>query len=261
MLASKIDISPDAKTFTFRLRDGVKFQNGKVMTSADVVASFERYRRVSPNAKVFTDVESYSAPDPSTFVVKLNKPNAVFVDILKSPVYPFEILPVEEKDKAPREIDIIGTGPYKLGEWVKDSHLVLKRFDGYTPNEKYKGLDGFARQSDGLSRYDPLQFRARSQCARRRAAGRRGRCGRRHSTGPREAVRRQSRHRGADDHSILHAGLCREHAAGSDQEIRLCGRRSRPSSMRTTSPPPWGSSTSSITRSSIRSARIIRATR
>jgi peptide/nickel transport system substrate-binding protein len=144
MLASKVDISDDAKTFTFTMRDGVKFQNGTVMTSADVVASFERYRRVSPNAAVFTDVDSYSAPDPSTFVVKLSKPNAVFVDILKSPVYPFVILPAEEKDKGPREIDIIGTGPFKLGEWVKDSHLVLKRFDDYTPNNNYPGPDGFA---------------------------------------------------------------------------------------------------------------------
>src|ERR1700722_3332285 len=64
MLAAKIDVSPDAKTLTFKLRDGVKFQNGKVRTSVDVVASFERYRRVSPNATVFTDVESYSALDP-----------------------------------------------------------------------------------------------------------------------------------------------------------------------------------------------------
>ncbi len=84
--ASKVDISPDAKTFTFHLRDGVKFQNGKTMTSGDVIASFERYRRVSPNAKVFTDVESATAPDASTFIVKLGKPNAVFVDVLKSPV-------------------------------------------------------------------------------------------------------------------------------------------------------------------------------
>jgi peptide/nickel transport system substrate-binding protein len=143
-LASKVDISPDAKTFTFTLRDGVKFQNGKTMTSADVLASFERYRRVSPNAAVFTDVASATAPDAATFVVTLNKPNAVFVDILKSPVYPFMILPAEEKDKAPRAIDIIGTGPFKLKEWVKDSHLVLERFDDYTQNQNYQGLDGFA---------------------------------------------------------------------------------------------------------------------
>jgi peptide/nickel transport system substrate-binding protein len=144
MLASKVDISPDAKTFTFKLRGGVNFQNGKVMTSADVLASFERYRRISPNATVFADVADVIAPDASTFVVTLNKPNAVFVDILKSPVYPFMILPAEEKDKGPREVDIIGTGPFKLDEWAKDSHLVLRRFDNYSPNENYQGPDGFA---------------------------------------------------------------------------------------------------------------------
>src|SRR5262249_41626054 len=46
-LAEKWDISPDRKTITFTLRHDVKFQNGKTMTSADVVASIERYRRVS----------------------------------------------------------------------------------------------------------------------------------------------------------------------------------------------------------------------
>ncbi len=144
MLAASVESSADARTFIFKLRDGIRFHNGAAMTSEDVLASFERYRRVSPNASVLADVESFATPDAKTFVIKLTKTNAVFIDILKSPVYPFVILPKEQKDKAPREVEIIGSGPYKLGQWVKDSHLVIERFDDYKPNEAYAGSDGFA---------------------------------------------------------------------------------------------------------------------
>jgi peptide/nickel transport system substrate-binding protein len=144
MIASKVDVSPDSKVFTFTLRKGIKFHNGKELTSADVLASFERYRRVSPNASALAEVESMEAPKPDLFVIKLSKPNALFLDVLKGPVYPMVVLPAEQKDKPARGIDVIGTGPFMLGEWVKDSHLVLKRFDGYAPNTAASGPDGLA---------------------------------------------------------------------------------------------------------------------
>ena len=74
MLASKVEISPDAKTFTFTLRHGVKFSNGKEMTSADVLASFQRYQKISTNAAVLADADGFDAPDPYTFVVRLKQP-------------------------------------------------------------------------------------------------------------------------------------------------------------------------------------------
>lgn len=144
MIAAKVDASPDSKVFTFTLRRGIKFHNGKELTSADVLASFERYRKVSPNASALADVEKMEAPKPDTFVMHLSKPNAMFLDVLKGPTYPMVILPAEQKDKPARGIDVIGSGPFMLGEWVKDSHLIIKRFDGYAPNTSASGPDGLA---------------------------------------------------------------------------------------------------------------------
>lgn len=144
MLASKIDISPDGRIFTFSLRKGVKFANGKEMTAADVIASFERYKKVSPNAPALGDVASMETPDPYTFVIKLNKPNSLFVEVMKTPTYSFSILPAEQKDKPARDPDLVGIGPYQVSEWARDSHLVLKRNDNYVADASAKGPDGYA---------------------------------------------------------------------------------------------------------------------
>lgn len=143
LLAQSIDVSDDGKTFAFRLRPGVKFHDGSDLTSEDVRATFERYARISPNANALADVAGYETPDDLTFIVKLNGTNAVFVDVLKTPVYPFVILPAEHKDVEPRMIEPVGSGPFRLGEWVRDSHLVIERFDGYVADDR-PGPNGYA---------------------------------------------------------------------------------------------------------------------
>jgi peptide/nickel transport system substrate-binding protein len=109
-LAASVDASPDNRVFTFKLRQGVHFHNGKLMTSADVRGSFERYARVGIDRSILAPVDHFDTPDPSTFVITLPS---------------------------------VGTGPFQMVQFVADSYVKLKRFDGYTPDTRYTDEDGF----------------------------------------------------------------------------------------------------------------------
>lgn len=144
MLAASIQVGDEARRFRFTLRRNLRFHNGDRLTSADVLASFQRYARVSTNAALLEDVAGYDVPDADTFVVRLKTSNAVFPEMLKSPTYPLAILPASQKDVAGTEAEPIGTGPFTLESWEKDNHLVLRRNEAYAADRSAAGPDGLA---------------------------------------------------------------------------------------------------------------------
>jgi peptide/nickel transport system substrate-binding protein len=135
MLAAGMpEISTDKLTYTIKLREGVTFHNGKEMTSADVVASLERWGTVSGNGKaLFGKIASLEADGPYQIKLTLNAPIGTVLVYLAIPnggavIYPEEIVGGAGADPLKQ---YVGTGPYEFVEWQPNQYIKLKRFDGY----------------------------------------------------------------------------------------------------------------------------------
>ena len=158
-LAESYEISDDGLTYTFHLRKGVKFHNGREMVADDVVYSINRVinpATQSPGQGFFAMLEGYdaaasgeadhvsgvSAPDDSTVVFHLTRPDATFLHIMAinfSFVVPKEVVEAEGDDFGKKPV---GTGAYKLAEWTLGQRLVFeKNPDYYIPGIPY--LDSF----------------------------------------------------------------------------------------------------------------------
>ncbi len=149
-LAQSWTVSPDGRTYTFKLRDGVVFHDGAAMTSADVKASLDRIRKppegvVSVRKAAFEDIADITAPDPLTLVIALKAPDSQFLDLLALPfncIYRAEKLAADPQFPAKT---ILGTGPFVATEHVAGAHFTGKRFDRYFEKGK-PYLDGFKAQ-------------------------------------------------------------------------------------------------------------------
>ena len=143
-LADSMTEAPDHLTFTFKLRQGVKFHNGKPLTSADVVASFDRYAKVGNQRSTLDNVKGWDAPDPMTFVIHMKVAQPTFVEALSSFSVPIVIIPSENRDVPAQQLaNPIGTGPFQLVESVPGSFVKLKRYDAYQPNTHFEARTGF----------------------------------------------------------------------------------------------------------------------
>lgn len=156
-LADSMVEAPDHMSYTFKLRPGVKFHNGKPMTSADVAASWDRYAKVGLDRQIFDAVAGWDAPDAMTFVVKMKSAQPTFVEKLSSFSIPVVIVPSEARDDPPQQLRTIGTGPWQLAQSVPGSFVTLKRYDGYTPNTHFEQRTGFGGYKQAC--FDQVTFR------------------------------------------------------------------------------------------------------
>ncbi len=144
LLADSHTVGDSGRTYTFKLRRGVKFHNGKDLTAADVVASLKRWGRLAtPGKQFWRNVEGLEAKDPSTVVMYLKEPSgALFMGLARpnngAVIYPKEI--VDAAGDNPVK-EVIGTGPYRFVEHKPDRHVRLTRFKEYAA--RTDAPDGF----------------------------------------------------------------------------------------------------------------------
>ncbi len=142
-LAESMVAAPDGLTYTFRLRSGVTFHNGKPMTSADVAASFNRYNRIGLQRSTLDNVAGWDTPDPMTFVIRMKQAQPTFLEALSSFSVPIVVIPAELENDERQQLRTIGTGPFRLMEFVPGSHARLGRYDAYSPNTAFEQRTGF----------------------------------------------------------------------------------------------------------------------
>jgi len=131
-LAESYELSKDKKEYTFHLRKGVTFHNGKEMTSEDVKFSIDEARNTKGGWE-FIDaaIDSVEAPDPTTVIIKTKyKWAPLLADIA---CFNNGIIPKDYAGKSKEEFykAPIGTGPFKWDHWDKGKELKLVRYPDY----------------------------------------------------------------------------------------------------------------------------------
>lgn len=134
-LAVSYEVLEDGLVIVFRLPPDVKFSNGDPLTANAIKKSIERYVSISPYAEDYADVEEIIVVDNQTLKLVLSRPApylwAVLVTVYGAPVnaYVAERIGDEAFGREP-----VGSGPYKVAEWVRGSHVVLVRNEYYRTN-------------------------------------------------------------------------------------------------------------------------------
>jgi peptide/nickel transport system substrate-binding protein len=161
-LADSWTVSPDKRTYTFKLRPNILFHDGSRLTSADVKASYERIVHppegvVSARQVAYAAITAIETPDPQTVVFRLEWPEAAMLANFASPWNCIYSATKLQQDPQFPKTHILGSGAYTFVEHVPKSHWTGKRFDKYfLPGRPY--LDGYtARFMSGAKTIEAMK--------------------------------------------------------------------------------------------------------
>ena len=129
LLAESWEVSPDLKTTTFRLRRGVKFQNGEPFNAAAVKFSFDRAgsdKSTNKDKRTFAALSTQVVDEHTVVVINQDiEPDLLFLLGQATAVI------VEPKSAATNATQPVGTGPYQLGQWNRGASITLTAWPGY----------------------------------------------------------------------------------------------------------------------------------
>ncbi len=135
-LATDWAFSDEGRTLTLNLVKNAKFHDGEPITASDVVFSLNAVKANHPFKTMLQAVESAEAPDDHTVVIKLSQSHPALMVALSPlllPIMPEHIYgDGQELRTHPRNLqDVVGSGPFKFGEFVADQRIVLERNDDF----------------------------------------------------------------------------------------------------------------------------------
>ncbi len=141
-MIGEYSLSDDGLTWTFTLRDGLKWHDGDPVTTADIIPSIQRWgKRDGMGQKLMDFTEAMTAVDDKTFTLKLKEPYGLVLDSLGkiSSNTPFMMKEEHAKTDAFTQVtDIVGSGPFKFvqDEWVPGSKVVYVKNEDYVPRDE-----------------------------------------------------------------------------------------------------------------------------
>jgi len=159
-VAESYTVSEDRLTYTFTLREGVKFHNGDEVTAEDVVYSISRCADTTdgtPLVEAFSVIQSVEAVDARTVAITISEPSNEFISYMTTAILPADY---DQQDTAP-----VGTGPFKFVSRAAQDNIVLEKFDEYWGTPAYLDKVTFKIMENADSLVMSLQSGAIDLCS------------------------------------------------------------------------------------------------